>query len=89
MTNDDAQTDPEAEIARELNRLAAAHPAFRFGTQRGWDRTRLRWVAERINGLNPGLHIVITADLTELHAALAADAAQRELRREAALRALL
>jgi hypothetical protein len=54
----------------ELARLAAAYPAFRFRTQRGWDRTRLRWVAERIRGLDEGLHTAITTDLGELRAAL-------------------
>jgi hypothetical protein len=53
-----------------LQRLAADYPAFRFRIQQGWDRTRLRWVAERIRGLDEGLHTAITTDLAELRAAL-------------------
>jgi hypothetical protein len=59
-------------VHAELGRLAAAYPAFRFRTQAGWDRKSIRWVAERIRGLDPGLHTVITADLSELIAALVA-----------------
>lgn len=58
----------------ELYRLAADYPAFRFRTQQGWDRTRLRWVAERIRGIDGGLHTVITTDLSELRTALSAPA---------------
>ncbi len=63
-------TVPHEQIAQELNRLAADYPAFRFRTQRGWDRTRLRWVAERVRGLDMGVHTMITTDLRELRAAL-------------------
>ena len=31
---------------------------------------RMRWVAERISGLDAGLHTVITTDLDELRAVL-------------------
>lgn len=58
----------------ELQRLAAEYPAFRFRTQHGWDRSRLRWVAERIRGLDEGLHTAITTDLAELRAALGTQA---------------
>jgi len=54
----------------ELARLAADYPAFRFRTQHGWDRIGLRWVAERIRGLDEGLHTAITTDRSELRAAL-------------------
>ena len=60
-------------VQAELRRLAAGYPAFRFRTQQGWDRGRLRWVAERIQGTDAGLHTVITTDLAELHAALEGD----------------
>ncbi len=60
-------------VHRELERLAGTYPAFRFRTQQGWDRRLLRWVAERRNGLTPGLHTVITASLAELHSALDGD----------------
>ncbi len=56
----------------ELDRLTAAYPAFRFRCQT-IGRHGARWVAERRNGLHPGLHSVITADLAELHAALASE----------------
>ena len=63
---------PGAEaVQTELRRLAAAYPAFRFRTQGGWDHRQVRWVAERIRGIDPGLHTVITTDLAELRAALA------------------
>lgn len=51
----------------------------RFRTQRGWDHQRLRWVAERIDGMDAGLHTVITTDLDELRAALASDLDQTDL----------
>jgi len=73
----------------ELRRLAADYSAFRFRTQSGWDRRQPRWVAERVKGLDAGLHTVITTDLGELLAALACDSDQAELRRQAVLRALL
>ncbi len=54
----------------ELDRLTAAYPAFRFRCQM-IGRHGARWIAERKNGLHPGLHTVITADLAELRTALA------------------
>jgi|ERR1022692_757182 hypothetical protein len=64
----------------ELQRLATEYPAFRFRTQQGWDRTRLRWVAERIRDMDEGLHTAITTDLADLRAALPRrrEAAERE-----------
>jgi len=59
-------------VPHELDRLAAAYPAFRFGCEIV-GRHGPCWVAERKNGLHPGLHTVITADLGELHAALASE----------------
>jgi len=56
--------------ARELDRLATAYPAFRFSLD-FFGRRGTLWVARRINGLNSGVHTVITADLAELHAVLA------------------
>jgi hypothetical protein len=61
------QITPEA---GELDRLTAAYPAFRFGCET-IGRHGSCWVARRINGLNPGVHTVITADLDELRTALA------------------
>ena len=64
---------PDAlDVPAELRRLAADYPTFRFRTQRGWDRTRLRWVAERVHGLDAGVHTVITTELSELRATLSA-----------------
>ncbi len=54
----------------ELNRLASAYPAFWFSRE-AIGRRGARWVARRKDGLRPGLHTVITADLAELRAALA------------------
>lgn len=78
MTNDGARACPGApaqltpgdlDAAAEIDRLTAAYPVFRFRCQMiGHHGTR--WVAERRNGLHPGLHTVITDDLAELHAAL-------------------
>jgi len=66
-----AQISPGSlNAADELGRLAAAYPAFRFRSQT-IGRHGARWVAERKNGLHTGLHTIITADLTELRAALA------------------
>jgi len=55
---------PHEEIARELNQLAGAYPAFRFRTQGSPRSEGLRWVAERIDGLNPGLHPAMTRTLS-------------------------
>jgi hypothetical protein len=54
----------------ELDRLAAAYPAYCFSRET-IGRHGTCWVARRKDGLSPGLHTVITADLDELHAALA------------------
>ena len=60
------------DIAMALGSLHARYPAFRFGyAQVG--RLGHRWIAERANGLDPGLHTMISADLGELLAALCAD----------------
>ncbi len=59
-------------VAAELDRLTVAYPAFRFRSQL-IGRHGVRWVAERKNGLHPGLHTAITADLVELRAALASE----------------
>ena len=56
-------------MSTELDRLAAAYPAFWFARQPG-GRHGICWVAQRKAGLHPGLHTVITADLAELRAAL-------------------
>jgi len=58
---------------RELDRLAAAYPAFQFG-YRPTGRHGSCWTAERKNGLDPGLHTLITSDLSELLATLAKSA---------------
>jgi hypothetical protein len=59
-----------------LGWLHRQYPAFRFlcGPV-GWHSQR--WTAERIDGLDPGLHTLITADLRELCSALDADRARR------------
>ena len=63
------------DIALVLGPLHARYPAFRFRcAQVGW--LGPRWVGERINGLDPGLHTMITADLAELREALAQDEAR-------------
>jgi len=68
-----APITPDAPAAAdEISRLTVAYPAFRFGCQMV-GRHGSCWVAERKNGLHPGLHTVITSDLGELHAALAAE----------------
>jgi hypothetical protein len=55
-----------------LGVLIACYPQFRFCRTRIGHRG-LRWVAERIDGTRPGLHTMITADLSELRAALIRD----------------
>ena len=55
-----------------LGVLIACYPQFRFCRARIGHRG-LRWVAERVDGTRPGLHTMITADLSELRAALSAD----------------
>jgi hypothetical protein len=54
----------------ELDGLAAAFPAFRF-SYRPVGRPGSCWSAERKNGIDPGVHIVITSDLAELRVVLA------------------
>ena len=91
MTNDGAPPRQRAlapemsdtlDVQAELRRLAADYPAFRFRTQTGYDRKRMRWVAERVQGLDAGLHTVITTDLAELRAVLGRRAS-RHLQEEA------
>jgi len=63
------------DIAMALGSLHARYPAFRFSyAQVGW--LGRRWIAERINGLDYGLHTMITADLAELRDALDQDEAR-------------
>lgn len=64
-----------AQVQAELDRLAADYPEFRFSIRAGWDHDRVRWVAERTRGLDPGVHTVVTTDLDELRAALDSHAA--------------
>jgi hypothetical protein len=67
----DDMTDTDIGLA--LGALSARYPEFRFFREpRGWHRQH-RWIAERVNGLTPGLHTAITGDLTELMSALAHD----------------
>ena len=69
MTDHGAAQRPQAQalemsdtldVPGELRRLAADYPAFRFRTQAGHDRMRMRWVAERVQGLDAGLHTHLT-----------------------------
>ncbi len=53
-----------------LQQARSRLPGLPFRIQRGWDRTRLCWVAERVRGLDVGVHTVITTDVHELRAAL-------------------
>jgi hypothetical protein len=53
-----------------LASLVKTYPAFRFNL-RTVGRHGDCWIAERKDGLTPGLHTIITADLEELRAALA------------------
>jgi hypothetical protein len=69
-------------IAATLGILTAKYPAFRLH-HAPIGRHRNRWIAERINGHDPGLHTVITAGLTELLAALAHDRKRHGLRQGA------
>ncbi len=63
------------DIAMALGSLHARYPAFRFRVAEvGW--LGCRWIAERIKGLDPGLHTMITADLAELRDALDQDEAR-------------
>ncbi len=56
--------------ADSLASLSSSYPAFWFSRETV-GRHGVRWVARRKDGLSPGLHTVITADLSELHTALA------------------
>jgi len=76
MTDHGASPRPRnlspAEIDLHIRRLAAAYPAFHFSHELlGWKGTR--WVAESRDRMAPGLTVVITSDLMELHATLARD----------------
>lgn len=71
MTHHDQQHCPDPP-ACQLRLLTLTYPAFRFRRERA-PRGGLRWAAERINGLDPGLHTLITADLHELRQALIQD----------------
>jgi hypothetical protein len=62
-------------VPREVrpDQLAVTYPAFAITCQpRGW--RGVQWEAIRKNGAEPGLYAVITADLAELGAVLAAAA---------------
>ncbi len=73
-----ALTEPDS-IAAVLGILIAKYPAFRF-FHAPIGRCSARWIAERINGADPGLHTVITEDLGELMSALAQDRGTRGIR---------
>jgi hypothetical protein len=61
----------------ELGLLAAQYPQFRFRRENiGWRGPG--WIAERLNGLDPGLHTAITSDIEELRAALLHGAARHQ-----------
>ena len=66
-----------ATTARELGRLAAAYPAFRFSREHV-GRHGQCWVAERRDRMAHGVHTVITADIAELRAALSGQTADAE-----------
>lgn len=68
----DALTDDDTGPA--VGVLIACYPQFRFCRAR-IGRRGLRWVAERVDGTRPGLHAMITSDLSELRTALSADRA--------------
>ena len=59
-------------VTTALGVLIACYPQFRFFRAPIGYRGQ-RWVAERIDGTRPGLHTVITADLSELRTALSGD----------------
>lgn len=65
-------SDDTDDIGPVLGGLIAGYPAFRF-RYASVGRHGDRWIAERVNGLDLGLHTVITADLSELREALAHD----------------
>src|SRR6185437_13153287 len=63
----------ESEVtATTLDLLATGYPAFRFRRERVGLRGQ-RWITERKNGLDPGLHTLITASLGGLLRALHRD----------------
>lgn len=68
-------TSPMGDTADQVNLilLQIAYPQFWFWRFARGGR-RLRWAAVRKNGADPGLYTMVTADLDELAAALAADA---------------
>jgi hypothetical protein len=70
--SDETETCGVTWAGADLGVLIARYPQFRFCRARV-GRRGLRWVAERIDGAQPGLHTMITADLRELRAALAQD----------------
>ncbi len=60
------------DTAQVLVWLHTHYPAFRFLREPvGW--LGQRWMVERINGLHPGVHTLITAELEELLGALDVD----------------
>jgi hypothetical protein len=63
--------------AQELDRLAAAYPAFRFSRE-NVGRHGTCWVAERLDRLGYGVRTVITPDIAELRAALSSRATGQE-----------
>jgi hypothetical protein len=68
------RNDPGPEVSPAM--LAAAYPAFQISLEpRG--SHQLRWAAVRKKATDQGLYAVVTPDLDELHAVLAAAAAGR------------
>lgn len=64
------------DIGHALGTLITAHPGFRITyRQVGWLGDR--WIAERIKGLEPGVHTMITSDARELNDALTRDRRDR------------
>lgn len=74
MTDHDLRPCPDA-AGWQLSLLARTYPAFQFRHERAGARG-LRWIAERRNGLDLGLHTIITARLHELREALRQDQAR-------------
>lgn len=68
MSDHDLRPCPDA-AGWQLSLLARTYPALRFRCERAGAHG-LRWIAERRNGLDPGLHTTITARLHELREAL-------------------
>ena len=63
---------PDADPVRTLAALRAEYPRFAFGRE-CLGRHGAPWVARRLRPADPGVQVVITADLAELRAALDAD----------------